>query len=228
MFESKKCILIVDDDMRMRKAVGDFLIGKGYHVIEAENGVIALEKFYQNNNVIDLILLDIMMPKMNGFSVLNDLRENSLVPIIMLSARGSENDQLSGFTQGADDYITKPFSPALLTARIESLLRRVGKYSHKSISVGELNVDTVKKRVEISGEELVLTQKEYDLLLYFLINQGIPLTRGQILNSVWSYDYFGDGRTVDTHVKQLRAKLTPQCDFIKTVRGMGYKFEVPS
>jgi len=226
MMVNKGCILIVDDDKRMRKAIGDYLIGKGYEIIEASDGDLALAIFYEKSNVIDLILLDIMMPKTNGLTVLNEIREISRIPIIMLTARSEENDQIDGFTKGADDYITKPFSPSLLIARIESVLRRSGKQLQAPLVVGALIINTSTKSVTLSDRLLNLTPKEYELLLYFVAKRGIPLTRAQILNAVWNFNYIGDGRTVDTHVKQLRAKLTNEYQYILTVHSVGYKFEV--
>lgn len=226
MMENKGCILIVDDDMRMRKAIGDYLVGKGYEIIEAGDGELALSIFYEKSNVIDLILLDVMMPKANGLSVLNEIRENSQIPIIMLTARSEEEEQIDGFSRGADDYITKPFSPSLLIARIESVLRRTGKQQQVPLVIGDLIINTSKKSIILSGRILNLTPKEYELLLYFVMKKGIPLTRDQILNAVWNFNYIGDGRTVDTHVKQLRAKLTNEYPYIQTVHSVGYKFEV--
>lgn len=199
MIDNKLCILIVDDDMRMRKAIGDFLIGKGYSILEAGNGEAALEIFYEKSNEIDLILLDVMMPEINGLLVLNELRKISDIPIIMLTARSEESYQIDGLTRGADDYITKPFSPSLLIARVESVLRRAGKQMQNPIEIGDLTVNTIKKSVNVSGKTINLTPKEYDLLLYFIIKKGIPLSRDQLLNAVWNFNYIGDGRTVDTY-----------------------------
>ncbi len=225
MVEKKPCILIVDDDLRMRKAIADFLIGKGYTVLGAKDGDEAMEVFYKHSSVIDLVLLDVMMPHLDGFSVLHELRKLSNLPVVMLSARGEECDQLSGFGKGADDYITKPFSPALLIARIDSLLRRTEKFSTETIVIAGLTVDLVRKRVLVDEVDIELTPKEFDLLLYLLQNKGLPLSREQILNAVWGLEYYGDVRTVDTHIKQLRSKLNAMNCRVKTIRGLGYKFE---
>jgi DNA-binding response OmpR family regulator len=219
-------ILIVDDEFRIRRMLSDFLKSYGYRTVEAKDGVEALEIFYANNNKIEAILLDIMMPKKDGLEVLKEIRENSLVPVIMLTAKSEEYDQLAGFKVGADDYISKPFSPSVLLARLEAVLRRTSKVKGKILSAGKITVDDSKKAVTFQDKTLELTPKEYDLLLYFIQNNGLLVTREQILNYVWNYDYSGDLRTVDTHIKQLRAKLGEECRYIKTVHGFGYKFEV--
>lgn len=226
MLENKICLLIADDDMRMRRAISDLLKSNGYYIFEADNGQHALEVFYRNSGIIDLILLDIMMPKLDGFEVLYEIRDSSLTPIIMLTAKEAECDQLKGLTKGADDYITKPFSSSLLIARIEVVLRRTGKFQTQPITFNNLRIDTLKRSVFVNDNIISLTQREYDLLLHLAVHENITLSRSQLLNSVWSYNYNGDGRTVDTHIKQLRAKLTNSCQYIKTVHGVGYRFEV--
>ncbi|MBZ9606296.1 response regulator transcription factor [Clostridium estertheticum] len=222
----KGLILIVDDESRIRRMLKDFLVSHKYEILEASNGKEAMEMFYSNNSKIDLILLDVMMPMKNGFDVLSEIREDSITPIIMLTAKGEEYDQLAGFKFGADDYISKPFSPSLLLARLESVLKRTGKRKSENVVIGNISVDKLKKEVVCANEKLDLTPKEYDLLLYFIENNELVLAREQILDAVWNYDYVGDARTVDTHIKQLRAKLVFNCQYIKTVHGVGYRFEV--
>ncbi len=222
----KGLILIVDDESRIRRMLKDFLVSHKYEILEASNGEEAMEMFYSNNSKIDLILLDVMMPMKNGFDVLSEIREDSITPIIMLTAKGEEYDQLAGFKFGADDYISKPFSPSLLLARLEAVLKRTGKRKVKNVVIGNISVDKLKKEVVCADEKLDLTPKEYDLLLYFIENNELVLAREQILDAVWNYDYIGDARTVDTHIKQLRAKLVFNCQYIKTVHGVGYRFEV--
>jgi len=226
MGESKCVILIVEDENRIRRMLKDFLVSNKYAIFEASNGQEALENFYANNSKIDLILLDVMMPIKNGFQVLSEIRESSLTPIIMLTAKGEEYDQLAGFNKGADDYVCKPFSPSLLLARIEAVLKRTGKSKIENIHIGNITIDKLKKEVVCKENKIELTPKEYDLLLYFIENEGLVLTRESILNAIWNFDYIGDIRTIDTHVKQLRAKLLFDCNYIKTVHGIGYKFEV--
>ncbi|KGK89100.1 hypothetical protein DP73_11035 [Desulfosporosinus sp. HMP52] len=226
MLDNKICLLVADDDMRMRRAIKDLLQSNKYFVFEADNGQNTLDIFYANSGSIDLILLDVMMPQKDGFSVLTEIRESSLTPIIMLTAKEAECDQLKGLTNGADDYITKPFSSSLLIARIETVLRRTGKFQIQPIVFANLTIDTAKRAVYVKDNIICLTQREYDLLLHFAVHANMTLSREQLLNSVWNYIYEGDGRTVDTHVKQLRAKLTESCPYIKTVHGVGYRFEV--
>lgn len=220
-------VLVVDDEKRMRKLVSDFLVRKDYLVLEAADGEEALDCFYKNRDIA-LLILDVMMPKMNGWDVCREIRQNSKVPIIMLTARGDESDELTGFELGVDEYISKPFSPKILVARVEAILRRTGKTGDMSAvkTAGSIVLDKTAHEVRIDGEQVELSFKEFELLEYFMENQGIALSREQILNSVWNYDYFGDARTIDTHVKKLRSKLGKQGDFIKTIWGMGYKFEV--
>lgn len=220
-----KTILVADDEARIRRMLTDFLTSCGYHIMEAKDGVEAVDVFYSNNSKIDCILLDVMMPGMNGLEVLEEIRSVSLVPVILLTAKSEEYDQLAGFKAGADDYITKPFSPTLLLARLEAVLKRCSKSSDKLISVGDIVVDEIKKEVRKKGKTLNLTPKEFELLSYFVLNRGVTLSREQILNAVWNYDYCGDLRTVDTHVKQLRAKLEECSGYIKTVYRFGYQFE---
>jgi two-component system response regulator ResD len=218
-------ILVVDDEVRMRKLVKDFLSIKGFRVIEAGDGEEALEAFFAQKDIA-LILLDVMMPKMDGWQVVKTIRQYSKVPIIMLTARGEERDELQGFELGVDEYISKPFSPKILTARVEAILRRTGNTSVDAINVGGIVIDKAARQVTIDGQPIELSYKEFELLIYFVDNQGMALSREKILNNVWNYDYFGDARTIDTHVKKLRSKLGEKGEYIKTVWGMGYKFEV--
>ena len=218
-------ILVVDDEARMRKLVKDFLSIKGYIVLEAEDGEEAL-KVFDTNKDIKLILLDVMMPKMDGFEVLEAIRQYSTVPVIMLTARSEERDELEGYKLGVDEYITKPFSPKILVARVEAVLRRTVGEPEEKLVAGAIEVDKVARSVYIDKKPVDLSFKEYELLTYFIENKGIALSREKILSSVWNYDYFGDARTIDTHVKKLRAKMGERGDYIKTVWGMGYKFEI--
>ena len=220
-------VLVVDDESRMRKLVKDFLTKKGYNVLEAQDGEAALQVFEENKNKISIILLDVMMPKLDGWSVLRQIRQNSDVPIIMLTARGEEQDELFGFELGVDEYISKPFSPKILVARVEALLRRSGNISTNDIvNIGGIEINKSAHIVTVDGERVELSFKEFELLSYFVENVGIALSREKILNNVWNYDYFGDARTIDTHVKKLRSKLGEKGNYIKTIWGMGYKFEV--
>lgn len=217
----KKIVLIVDDELRMRKLISDFLKQEGYSVLEAYNGQAALEQFYEHK--IDLIILDVMMPVYDGWTVCREIRKTSNIPIMMLTAKGEETDQLLGFELGVDEYITKPFSPRVLTARVNALFRR-----HQTCLYESLQVDLDARFVTVHDRRLDLSPKEYDLLIYLVENKGHALSREQILNSVWSYDYEGDLRTVDTHINRLRTKLGPKSSFIQTIRGFGYRFEVDS
>lgn len=219
-------VLMVDDESRMRKLVSDFLTRKGYQVIEAGDGEEAIDKFYEDKNI-SLVILDVMMPKMNGWDTCRQIRKNSNVPIIMLTAKSDEASELNGFDCGADEYISKPFSPKILTARVDALIRRSYSIdSSEMIDVGGIVINKVAHIVKINDEEIELSFKEFELLTYFVDNKGIALSREKILNNVWNYDYFGDARTIDTHVKKLRKKLGDKGDYIKTIWGMGYKFEV--
>lgn len=219
-------ILVVDDESRMRKLVRDFLVKKGYGVVEAGDGEEALDLFYADKDIA-LIILDVMMPKLNGFEVCREIREHSKVPIIMLTAKGGENDELNGFELGVDEYISKPFSPKILVARVEAILRRTNQIEeNRQLSAGGIVLDQAAHIVTIDGERVELSFKEFELLTYFMENAGIALSREKILNSVWNYDYFGDARTIDTHVKKLRSKMGKRGECIKTIWGMGYKFEV--
>ena len=218
-------ILVVDDEARMRKLVKDFLTIKGYQVIEAGDGEEAVEIFFQQKDIA-LILLDVMMPKMDGWEVLKTIRLHSKVPIIMLTARGEERDELQGFDLGVDEYISKPFSPKILEASVEAILRRSNHVVGEVMNVGGIEINKAAHQVTIDGKPIELSYKEFELLTYFVENQGIALSREKILNNVWNYDYFGDARTIDTHVKKLRSKLGEKGDYIKTIWGMGYKFEV--
>lgn len=220
-------ILVVDDESRMRKLVKDFLVRRDYEVLEAQDGEEALDIFYKNKDIA-LIILDVMMPKMNGWEVVKEVRETSRIPIIMLTAKSDESDELMGFDLGVDEYIAKPFSPKILVARVEAILRRTNKLEEENavISMGGIILDKAAHQVTIDGEQIDLSYKEFELLNYFMENAGIALSREKILDSVWNYDYFGDARTIDTHVKKLRSKMGEKGDFIKTIWGMGYKFEV--
>lgn len=220
-------VLVVDDESRMRKLVKDFLSVKGFRVIEAADGEEAVDIFF-NQKDISLILLDVMMPRMDGWEVLKTIRQYSQVPIIMLTARAEERDELQGFELGVDEYISKPFSPKILTARVEAILRRSKVAVSEVINVGGICIDKAAHQVTVDGKNVDLSYKEFELMTYFAENQGIALSREKILNNVWNYDYFGDARTIDTHVKKLRSKLGSKGDYIKTIWGMGYKFEVES
>ena len=219
-------VLMVDDESRMRKLVSDFLTRKGYIVIEAGDGEEALDRFYADKDI-SLVILDVMMPKMNGWDVCREIRKNSKVPIIMLTAKSDESSELNGFECGADEYIAKPFSPKILTARVDALIRRSYSIDSSEVTdVGGIIIDKAAHIVKIDGQEIDLSFKEFELLTYFMENRGIALSREKILNNVWNYDYFGDARTIDTHVKKLRKKLGDKGDYIKTIWGMGYKFEI--
>lgn len=219
-------IMVVDDESRMRKLVRDFLTREGFKVIEAGDGEEAVDLFYENRDVA-LIILDVMMPKMDGWQTCREIRTESKVPIIMLTARGDEQDELKGFELGVDEYISKPFSPKILVARVEAILRRSGKgQEDQLLSAGGIEINKTAHEVTVDGKKIDLSFKEFELLSYFLENQGIALSREKILNHVWNYDYFGDARTIDTHVKKLRSKLGEKGDLIRTIWGMGYKFEV--
>ena len=218
-------ILVVDDESRMRKLVRDFLVKNDYAVLEAEDGSAALDVFYSDNNI-DLLILDVMMPKMDGWEVCKEIRKTSNVPIIMLTARGEERDELLGFQLGVDEYMSKPFSPKILVARVEAILRRTTGVSEDSrIEAGGVVVDKQAHTVYVDGQLIDLSYKEFELLSFFMENQGIALSREKILNSVWNYDYFGDARTIDTHVKKLRSKMGKKGDLIHTIWGLGYKFD---
>lgn len=222
----KTKILVVDDESRMRKLVKDFLVRQGYTVLEAADGMEAMDYFYEDKDIA-LIILDVMMPKMDGWQVCREIRMHSKVPIIMLTARSEERDELQGFDLGVDEYISKPFSPKILVARVEAILRRTqGSGNTDEISAGGIVVDKAAHTVMSDGSLVDLSFKEFELLTYFIENQGIALSREKILNNVWNYDYFGDARTIDTHVKKLRSKLGDKGEYIKTIWGMGYKFEV--
>lgn len=218
-------ILVVDDEQRMRKLVRDYLIREGYSILEAANGREALDIFDNEGNIA-LIILDVMMPEMDGWQVCSEIRKTSKVPIIMLTARGDERDELRGFDLGVDEYVTKPFSPRTLSARVNAILRRtLGTAAEKHLEAGGIEIDKAAHIVKIDGEPVDLSYKEFELLQYFMENNGIALSRERILNSVWNYDYYGDARTIDTHVKKLRSKLGSKSALIKTVWGIGYKFE---
>lgn len=222
----KMKILVVDDEVRIRKLVHDFLVKKDFEVLEAGDGEEAIDIFYKNKDI-SLIILDVMMPKMDGFEVCREIRKNSSVPIIMLTARGEEHDELQGFNLGVDEYISKPFSPKILTARVDAIIRRTYMIdASEIINIGCLSVNKAAHTVTVDGEPVELSFKEFELLVYFIDNKGIALSRERILNNVWNYDFYGDDRTIDTHVKKLRKKLGPAGQYITTIWGMGYKFEV--
>ncbi len=220
-------ILVVDDEERMRKLIKDFLNNKGYHILEAEDGEKALEVYEENQSKIMLILLDVMMPKLDGWSVLRQIRQkNKDVPIIMLTARGEEQDELFGFELGVDEYISKPFSPKILVARVEAILKRTGKDEREIKNYGGIEIDKEGRTVSVEGKNIELSLREYELLLYLVQNENVALSRDKILNNVWNFDYYGDSRTIDSHVKKIRHKLGKKGKYIKTIRGVGYKFEV--
>lgn len=218
-------ILVVDDESRMRKIVKDFLVRSNYDVIEAENGEQALDIFFQTKGIA-LIILDIMMPRIDGWQVCREIRQYSNVPIIMLTAKSDEKDELLGFELGVDEYISKPFSPKILVARVEAVLRRTSGIDEEVIEIGGITLDKAAHQLRIDDEPIDLSYKEFELLTYFVMNKGVALSREKILNNVWNYDYFGDARTIDTHVKKLRSKMGDKGKYIKTIWGLGYKFEV--
>lgn len=219
-------ILVVDDESRMRKLVRDFLEREGFRVIEASDGAEAMERFYEDKDIA-LLILDVMMPHMDGWQVCREVRQSSRIPIIMLTARSEERDELQGFELGVDEYISKPFSPKILVARVTALLRRANALdAGQIVHAGGISIDKAAHQVKIDDKEIELSYKEFELLSYFIENQGIALSREKILNNVWNYDYFGDARTIDTHVKKLRSKLGEKGNYIRTIWGMGYKFEV--
>ena len=221
-----KCILIVDDESRMRKLIKDFLTAKGYKILEAEDGEKALQVFEENSEKIDLILLDVMMPKLDGWSVLRQIRQTSKVPIIMLTARGEEQDELFGFELGVDEYISKPFSPKILVARVEAILKRTQGETKEVKDYGGIEIDKEGRTVTVDGKVLELSLREYELLIYLVENENIALSRDKILNNVWNYDYYGDSRTIVSHIKKIRHKVGKRGKYIKTMRGVGYKFEI--
>ncbi|MCI6732436.1 MAG: response regulator transcription factor [Lachnospiraceae bacterium] len=221
---AKNKILLVDDEPRLRKMVKDFLKRAEYDVVEAENGRQALDIFFSDSRI-DLVILDVMMPEMNGWEVCREIRRESTVPIIMLTAKNGENDELQGFDLGADEYISKPFSNKILVARVGAILRRTGGTESDELCSGGIRIDKIAHQVYVGGQEVDLSFKEFELLCYFLENKGVALSRERILNNVWNYDYYGDARTIDTHVKKLRNKLGKYGDSIVTIRGMGYKYD---
>ena len=220
------CVLVVDDESRLRKLVRDFLVQKQYKVLEAADGEEALKVFEENQNKISIILLDVMMPKLDGWSVLRQIRQTSKVPIIMLTARGEEQDELFGFELGVDEYISKPFSPKILVARVEAILNRTKPKENDVKNYGGIEIDSSGRTVKVDGKQIELSLREYELLKYLLDNEGIALSRDKILNNVWNYDYYGDSRTIDSHIKKIRHKLGKKGKYIETIRGIGYKFEV--
>lgn len=219
-------VLVVDDESRMRKLIRDFLSQKQYKILEAGDGEEALKVFEENQNSINLILLDVMMPKLDGWSVLRQIRQTSKVPIVMLTARGEEQDELFGFELGVDEYISKPFSPKILVARVEAILKRTQTEENKVIDCGGITIDTEGRTVKVDGKEIEMSLREYELLKYLMDNANIALSRDKILNNVWNYDYYGDSRTIDSHIKKIRHKLGKKGKYIETIRGVGYKFEV--
>ncbi len=219
-------ILVVDDEARMRKLIKDFLVAKGFNILEAEDGEKALELFEENKYKINLILLDVMMPKLDGWSVLRQIRQESNIPIIMLTARGEEQDELFGFELGVDEYIAKPFSPKILVARVEAILKRINQNLKEIKEYGGIEIDKEGRTVKVEGKLVELSLREYELLTYLIENKNIALSRDKILNNVWNYDYYGDSRTIDSHIKKIRHKLGKKGKYIKTIRGIGYKFEI--
>ena len=219
-------ILVVDDESRMRKLVKDFLAQKQYKVLEAADGEEALTVFEENQNKINLILLDVMMPKLDGWSVLRQIRQKSKVPIIMLTARGEEQDELFGFELGVDEYISKPFSPKILVARVEAILNRTMEKKDETVDYGGIVIDSSGRTVKVDGKQVDMSLREYELLKYLVDNNKVALSRDKILNNVWNYDYYGDSRTIDSHIKKIRHKLGKKGKYIETVRGIGYKFEI--
>ena len=219
-------VLIVDDESRMRKLIKDFLMQKNYKILEAEDGEEALRIFQENEEKISVILLDVMMPKLDGWSVLRQIRQESKVPIIMLTARGEEQDELFGFELGVDEYISKPFSPKILVARVEALLKRTRAEENGTKDYGGIIIDSKGRTVTVDGKQIEMSLREYELLKYLVDNKGIALSRDKILNNVWNYDYYGDSRTIDSHIKKIRHKLGKKGKYIQTIRGIGYKFEV--
>ncbi len=219
-------ILVIDDESRMRKLIKDFLVQKGYSILEAGDGEEALKIYEESKNQINLILLDVMMPKLDGWSVLRQIRQNSKVPIIMLTARGEEQDELFGFELGVDEYISKPFSPKILVARVEALLKRTMGDKTEVKDYGGIVIDPEGRTVTVDDKQVEMSLREYELLKYLVDNQGIALSRDKILNNVWNYDYYGDSRTIDSHIKKIRHKLGKKGKYIETMRGIGYKFEI--
>ena len=219
-------VLIVDDEARMRKLIKDFLMQKGFNILEAADGEEALKVFTENENKISLILLDVMMPKLDGWSVLRQIRQTSKVPIIMLTARGEEQDELFGFELGVDEYISKPFSPKILVARVEAILKRTNMQEKELKDIGGIIIDSEGRTVTVDGKQIEMSLREYELLKYLVDNANIALSRDKILNNVWNYDYYGDSRTIDSHIKKIRHKLGKKGKYIQTIRGIGYKFEV--
>lgn len=219
-------VLIVDYESRMRKLIKDFLMQKNYKILEAEDGEEALRIFQENEEKISVILLDVMMPKLDGWSVLRQIRQTSKVPIIMLTARGEEQDELFGFELGVDEYISKPFSPKILVARVEALLKRTRAEENGTKDYGGIIIDSKGRTVTVDGKQIEMSLREYELLKYLVDNKGIALSRDKILNNVWNYDYYGDSRTIDSHIKKIRHKLGKKGKYIQTIRGIGYKFEV--
>ena len=219
-------ILVVDDESRMRKLIKDFLVKDNYNVLEAEDGEKALEIFENEKEKIDLIILDVMMPKQDGWSVLRKIRQSSQLPVIMLTARGEEQDELFGFELGADEYISKPFSPKILVARVEAILKRTVQTENTNKDFGGIAIDEQGRTVTVDGKIVEMSLREYELLKYLVDNENIALSRDKILNNVWNYDYYGDSRTIDSHIKKIRHKLGKRGKYIKTMRGIGYKFEV--
>lgn len=219
-------VLVVDDESRMRKLIKDFLAQKGYSILEAGDGEEALQIYEENKNHINLILLDVMMPKLDGWSVLRQIRQTSKVPIIMLTARGEEQDELFGFELGVDEYISKPFSPKILVARVEALLKRTKPEEKEIEDYGGITINSKGRTVTVDGKQVEMSLREYELLKYLVDNKGIALSRDKILNNVWNYDYYGDSRTIDSHIKKIRHKLGKKGKYIQTIRGIGYKFEI--
>ena len=219
-------ILVIDDEERMRKLIKDFLIAKGFILLEAKDGEEAIEIFEKKQNKIDLVILDVMMPKVDGWTVLRNIRQESDVPVIMLTARGEEQDELFGFELGVDEYISKPFSPKILVARIEAILKRINGNKEEVRDYDGIVIDEIGRTVSVDGKQVDFSLREYELLKYLLDNEKVALSRDKILNNVWNYDYYGDSRTIDSHIKKIRHKLGKKGKYIETIRGIGYKFEI--
>ena len=221
-----KMILIVDDESRIRKLIKDFIEQEEYSVLEAADGEEAVEQFESNINKVKLVILDVMMPKQDGWSALRQIRQISNVPVIMLTARSEEQDELFGYELGVDEYVSKPFSPKILIAKIKAILQRTSPKEIEKKNYDGIEIDTEGRNITVDGKQIELSLREYELLKYLLDNENVALSRDKILNNVWNYDYYGDSRTIDSHIKKIRHKLGKKGKYIKTMRGVGYKFEI--